>query len=146
MESKTLTAYCGLYCGDCPRWNAEFSTLAGKLLNILESSSFSKYAKLSGLEYTQTTIPFLKQLKGLNCEISCRQGGDGCGETACEIKKCIEEKALEGCWECQDFKDCRKMDFLKPFCGEAPVKNLQKVKKYGLDNWAGHREKQYPWL
>ncbi|MCP4756873.1 MAG: DUF3795 domain-containing protein [Proteobacteria bacterium] len=70
---------------------------------------------------------------------------DGCGELPCEIKKCVESKAIEGCWKCSEFESCNKMDFLKPFCGEAPVKNLRKIKTYGLNNWVTHREKQYPW-
>jgi len=33
-----------------------------------------------------------------------------------------------------------------PFHGDAPLKNLRKIKDLGIDNWAKNREKCYPWL
>jgi hypothetical protein len=58
---------------------------------------------------------------------------------------CVESRKIAGCWECDEFQNCRKFDFLKPFHGEAPKKNLVKIKTYGLKEWAVHREKCYPW-
>jgi len=87
----------------------------------------------------------LKAISELNCKTPCRLGGDGC-EGSCEIIKCIKEKAFEGCWECDSFEKCEKLDFLKPFHGNAPAHNLRKIKEIGIDNWAKHRDKCYPWL
>ncbi len=144
MKEKNLTAYCGIYCGDCPRYNGKFSDLADELLNEFEKIHFAEYAKILKFEHYDKAISLLKILPGLKCESPCRLGGDGCGEFPCEVKKCVENKSVEGCWECEIFEKCDKLDFLKPFCGEAPVKNLGKIKEYGIENWSVHREKQYP--
>ena len=59
-------------------------------------------------------------------------------------KKCVLDKGLDGCWQCDDFEMCAKLDFLKPFCGDAPINNLKKIKALGIDCWAKERQKQYP--
>ncbi len=146
MNERELTAYCGLYCGDCSRYQARFSESAGALLKEIDTPVFSSFAELAKLKGYDASVSFLEQLRGLNCEQSCRQGGDGCSGEPCEIKKCVEEQKLLGCWDCAQFTDCPKMDFLKPFCEDRHIKNLQKIKKYGLDSWAKHRENQYPWM
>jgi hypothetical protein len=90
-------------------------------------------------------ISLLQVLPYLKCESTCRSGQDGTGGS-CAVKKCICEKEIEGCWACDGFETCEKLEFLRPVCGDAPLKNLRKIKEYGIDNWSGHREKQYPWL
>ena len=41
-----LTAYCGLYCGDCVRYRSKASDLARELINELKNTEFDKYAEL----------------------------------------------------------------------------------------------------
>ena len=150
MKEKDLTAYCGLYCGDCVRYQSKSSDLARQLLEELDHQKFSEYAKLKSnhrkeFEHYDSIISGLKAISTLKCDISCRLGGDGC-EGPCDIIKCVKAKVLEGCWECDSFEKCAKLDFLKPFHGNAPVNNLRKIKELGIDNWAKHRDKCYPWL
>ena len=150
MKEKDLTAYCGLYCGDCVRYKSKASDLADELLNEIERLHLSEYANVKQthkkeFSYFSTLISSLKALSEIKCGIPCRLGGDGCGGS-CEIARCIETTSFEGCWECNEFEKCNKFDFLKSFHGEAPVNNLRKIKKHGLDNWAKYREKCYPWL
>ena len=90
-------------------------------------------------------ISSLKVISEIKCKIPCRLGGDGCGG-ACEIITCVKNKSHEGCWECNDFEECDKFDFLKPFHGDAPINNLRKIKEHGISNWAKNRDKCYPWL
>lgn len=150
MKEKDLTAYCGLYCGDCIRYQSKSSDLANQLLNELNSQRFSDYAKVKR-NYVKEfgdyglLIPLLQTISGLKCETPCRLGGDGCGGS-CEVIRCIKEKSYEGCWECSDFESCNTLDFLKPIHGDGPVENLRKIKEFGIDSWAKHREKCYPWL
>jgi hypothetical protein len=145
MNAHDLTTHCGIYCGDCPRFQAPFSDLAAQLLAELDNNNFTAYTKLIGFEHYEKAVSFLKLLIRLKCEIPCRLGGDGCGDTPCEVKKCNLAKELQGCWECGDFETCPQLDFLIPFCGDAPLKNLCKIKAQGIDTWAADREKQYPW-
>jgi len=145
MSEMDLTTYCGLYCGDCIRYRAEFSDLADNLLKEFERVRFSEYAKVYGVEHYDDAISFLKMISLLKCEKPCRLGQEGT-KRKCEVKQCVKAKGYEGCWQCDDFEKCGKLDFLKPFCGKAPINNLRKIKEVGIDNWAKFREKQYPWL
>jgi hypothetical protein len=150
MKEKDLTAYCGLYCGDCVRYQSRSSDLAKQLLNELGGQKFSEYAKLKSthkkeLENYDVMVSELKVISEFKCELLCQLGGDGC-EGPCEIIKCVKDKDFDGCWQCDSFEKCEKIDFLKPFHENAPVNNLRKIKELGIDYWSKHREKCYPWL
>lgn len=150
INEYNLTAYCGLYCGDCIRYQSKASDLAKDIIKEFGNTKFTEYAKVKRMQLPQmenyeTMIQVLAVISTIKCEISCRQGGDGCGGS-CQIKKCIKEKMLDGCWLCADFETCDKLKFLKPFHGEAPINNLRKIKELGTDSWAKHRDKCYPWL
>lgn len=145
MNETALTTYCGIYCGDCPRYQARFPDLAAALLEELAGIHFSEFAKIFGLKEYDAVISFLKRISGLKCATTCREGQDG-SNGLCQAKQCAQAKAFDGCWECDDFETCSKLEFLKPFCGDAPIQNLRIIKQYGLGNWAPHRKKQYPWL
>jgi hypothetical protein len=145
-----LTAYCGLYCGDCIRYRSKAIDLAEDLATELQKIKFDKYAevKKNSVEKFNHYKEFFKVLDAiakLQCDIPCRLGGDGCFEP-CEIKKCVQPKNLKGCWECDEFETCKKLDFLKPFHGETPRENLRKIKECGLEKWVTYRGKCYPWL
>jgi hypothetical protein len=149
-KDKVLTAYCGLYCGDCIRYKSKAADLALELLNELRRVNFENYAKVKRnsvkeFERYGEMIKTIEAINNLKCNTPCRLGGDGCAKP-CEIIKCVTSKNLKGCWECSEFEECDKFEFLKPFSGDGPQKNLKKIKKYGLDNWSIHREKFYSWL
>ena len=150
ISENNLTAYCGLYCGECIRYQSRASDLAKNILKEFEKTKFAEYAKIKKLQMPQmegyeTMIRVLTTVSQLKCKTPCRVGGDGCGGS-CPIIKCVKYKTIEGCWECAEFEQCEKFNFLKPFHGDSPLKNLRKIKKMGIDSWAEHREKCYPWL
>jgi hypothetical protein len=65
MEDKNLTAYCGLYCGDCIRFKCRASDLSALLLDELERSHFQEYSKVKRyhakeLEHYELIITALK--------------------------------------------------------------------------------------
>ena len=150
-NEKDLTAYCGLYCGDCVRYKSRASDLSDELLDEIKKQHLSEYAKVKKthtkeFENFDTLILTLKAISKLKCDLPCRLGGDGC-EGSCKIIKCVKDKSIEGCWECEEFETCRgKLDFLKPFHADGPLNNLQLIKEHGIDNWASYRDKCYPWL
>ena len=149
-KEKDLTAYCGLYCGDCIRYQCRASDLAEELLQDMERVRFSEYAdvkrtQIEAFEDVDSFISFLKALSAIKCETPCRLGGDGCGG-ACEIVACVKQKSLKGCWECDAFEKCSRLEFLKPFHGDGAIHNLRRIKRHGLENWARHRDKCYPWM
>ena len=99
-RQRDFTAYCGLYCKDCIRYQSRASELADELLKEIERTKFTEYANVKrshkkGFENFNTFIPVLKVISGINCENPCRSGGDGC-EGECEIIKCVRGKEFEG--------------------------------------------------
>ena len=150
MTDRDLTGYCGLYCGDCIRYMSRASELANDLLKELEKTQFSEYSRvkrshIQDFEHYEEMVSLLAHIVHLRCETPCRLGGDGC-LSPCPIIKCVKGKSFEGCWECQAYETCEKFDFLKPFSDDIPLRNLYKIKKYGLEAWAKHRGKFYGWL
>ena len=145
-----LTAYCGLYCGDCIRYRSKAVDLARDLLSELQAVRFDKYAQVKSaavkeLEHYDECTQVLDAIVKLGCDTPCKAGGDGCSGP-CEIKNCVQMKKLQGCWECGEFERCEKFEFFKPIHGNTTRGNLRKIKEYGLNKWAEHREKFYSWL
>lgn len=150
MKDKDLTGYCGLYCGDCIRYNCRASELSSELLEVFVKHHFKEYAdvkKISNRAFAnfESLTDLLKEIVGINCKTPCGSGGDGCGG-ACKIISCVDEKQIQGCWKCEDFENCEKLKFLKQFHGSGIVENLRKIQRYGILDWAKHREKCYPWF
>jgi len=144
-----LTAYCGLYCGDCVRYKSRAADLARDLASELQRITFDRYAKVKSASVTELghyeeCLRVLEAIAKLKCNTPCRAGGDGCSEP-CEIKKCVQSGNLEGCWKCDEFERCERFDFLKRYHGDAPQKNLRKIKRYGLGEWVQHREGFFSW-
>lgn len=150
IREAELTAYCGLYCGDCLRFKSKAVELARELIDELKAVQFDKYAEVKSaavkeLENYNESLQVLDAIVKLGCDTPCRAGGDGC-LGPCEIKSCVAAKNIEGCWDCSEFEICEKFEFFKPMHGDATRVNLRKIKEYGLSNWAKHREKFYRWL
>ena len=147
-EEKTLAAYCGLYCGDCIRYQSKASELARALKAELQRLKFNKYAEVKSifvdeLKNYKECVEVLDAIADLQCNNTCR--GGGCPTFECKIIECCNKKELLGCWECIEFENCKELDFLEPFHGDLPKKNLRKIKELGLEKWLEHREKFFKW-
>ena len=153
-EERRLTTYCGLYCKDCIPSRKELYNLAFKLEVLLLELGFDKYAALKAEQtywskanavfgkYPQF-VEVLRAIRGLECNNPCRQGG-GWKEGRCEVRNCVLDKKLEGCWECPDFKSCK---LLAPMLEFHPnlLYHLELIKREGIDNWADKRKGHYGW-
>jgi len=136
-ENKNLVAYCGLYCGDCFNYKGEIADLARDLRKKLREEEFDRVAK--GLskyfwEFKNYEVCYevLGTMVRLRCKRTCRGGG---GSPSCKVRSCCQKKNIQGCWECEDFEACEKLDFLKPIHGEDHLDNLRKLKKQGIDSF-----------
>ena len=138
-EERQLIAYCGLYCGDCFGYKGIIADLARDLRKELRQSKFKHTAE------AMAEVPFFAMYKNYDqcyevlgamvkfrCKKTCRGGG---GPPFCNIRKCCEKKEIDGCWLCDDFETCQKLDFLKPTHGDAVLKNLRILKKSGVDSF-----------
>jgi len=138
-NDKDMIAYCGFYCGECPWHKGTIADLSRDLRKELRSARLDKLAEFlstfpSYKEYKnyQHCYELLGSLMKLRCKKICREGGP---MPSCKIRKCCQNKEIEGCWECEEFETCEKMDFLKPGHGDAHIKNLRKLKKKGTDEF-----------
>ena len=135
-EEIDLVAYCGLYCGDCFSHKGKIADLARDLRKELRQAKFDRTAEF------MSTISFFENLKDyrqcyevlgtmvrFRCKNACRGGG---GPPFCKMRKCCQQKGIDGCWQCDEFETCEKLDFLKQSHGDAHLKNLRKLKKQGI--------------
>ena len=148
-EEIELTAYCGLYCGDCIRYRSKAANLARDLISELQNTEFYKYSQVKSLsvkelEHYQEALDVLAAIVRLQCNEPCRVGG-GCPTFTCGILECCQKKGFEGCWECSEFENCKEFESLKPFHGDAPLQNLYKIRELGSEKWAKHRQKFFIW-
>jgi len=63
------------------------------------------------------------------CRKGCKDGG---GPPFCKMRNCCQKKGYQGCWECEDFETCEKLNFLVPVHGRAHIKNLMNLKRKGV--------------
>ena len=135
----SLVAYCGLYCGDCHGFNGRIPDLAKDLRKELRMHRYDTFAEFIS-QYS-----FGKDFKGyedcyrvlgamvrFRCRKGCRRGG---GSPFCKIRICAQKRGFDGCWECVEFEDCKKLEFLVPVHGDAHIKNLRKIKRKSIDNF-----------
>lgn len=150
QQDKDLTAYCGLFCGDCIRYKSKASDLAFQLTTELMRTRFKDYAKakrrdVNELESYDEMTAALEAIYKLKCDTSCRSGEGGCMQS-CKIAECVRSKCIEGCWKCMNFEACDKFTQIKSFHGSALQENLKLIKTYGDERWAIYRNKFYTWL
>jgi hypothetical protein len=135
-EDKDLIAYCGLYCGDCFGYRQKIADLARDLRKELRQTKFARTAE------SLSEVPFFKAYKNypqcyevlgamvkLRCK-SCRSGGV---PPFCKMRKCCQKKGIDGCWQCDEFETCDKLDFLNANHDDAHIKNLRILKKKGVE-------------
>ena len=136
-EQEKALAYCGLYCGDCIMYKGEIADMARDLRKKLRQNKFDKVAAgISAFFKDFADYPRCYEVLGamvkLRCRKVCRDGG---GNPFCKIRACCNKKQIQGCWECNDFETCNKLDFLKAVHDDAVYKNMRKIRKSGMETF-----------
>jgi hypothetical protein len=139
-ETKTdekLIGYCSLYCGDCQGFKGIIPDLARDLRKELRAAKYAKFAEaISATGFANELADYDKAYAALGamvrfrCRRGCRGGG---GSPYCQIRICAQERELEGCWECDEFESCAKLEFLKAVHADGHLKNLRTIKKKGKE-------------
>ncbi|MCG7854598.1 MAG: DUF3795 domain-containing protein [Methanoregulaceae archaeon] len=136
MEDDAMVAYCGLCCLDCHGHTGRIPDLARDLRKELRRVHYEKFAEaLSaypfGSQFTKyrDCYEVLGLMMKFRCAKGCREGG---GPPFCRIRICCREKELRGCWECDEFPECEKLDFLNAVHRDAHRKNIARIREKGI--------------
>jgi len=137
MDDKI--AYCGLCCLDCHGFQQKIPDLARDLRKELRKTKYKKFADFisqdkfgKAFRDYDKCYEVLGAMVKFRCKNGCKNGG---GNPFCKIRKCCRKKGIEGCWECDLFETCEKLDFLKPVHDEGHIKNLRKIKRKGKEEF-----------
>ncbi len=139
-EKEELISFCGLYCDDCSMYQGKIASIAEELDKELKEANFKKLADVFAqipfskvFKHYDNFVEILNALKGINC-VGCRERQS---QYKCEISECCGQKQIIGCWECEEFHTCNKLDFLQKTHGNAVIKNLDILKEKGFDAFLG---------
>jgi hypothetical protein len=137
IEDVNLIANCGLYCGDCHGLSGKIPDLARDLRKELRASRYEKFAGFIsthsfGKDFAgyEECYKVLGAMVKFRCKKGCKNGG---GSPFCKIRICAQKKDFEGCWLCDKFETCKKLEFLVPVHGDAHIKNLRAIKRKGKE-------------
>ena len=146
-QDTKFTAPCGLFCQDCIPSNTSLFAAVAQLETLLTNLHFDDYARVKEdtndvLKEYPTFIRVLREIKMLQCRGPCQEGG---GNPSCAIKRCVQNKNFNGCWNCHDFTCCGLLTPLKKVHGGTIDHNLTIIGRFGHDKWSNKRGKHYPW-
>ena len=132
-KEEELIAHCGLFCGDCFGNKQIIADMARDLRKELRQAKFKKFADgvseiFPVFEKYDDAYEVLGAMVKFRCKKACRNGG---GPPFCKMRKCCQHKDIEGCWECDDFETCEKLNFLNAVHDDGHIKNLRRLKKKG---------------
>ncbi|UCB46468.1 MAG: DUF3795 domain-containing protein [Spirochaetota bacterium] len=134
-QDENMIAYCGLCCLDCHGYQQKIPDLARDLRKELRQSKYKKFAGfLSEISFGKAFIDYDKcyEVLGAMVKFRCHKGcKDGGGPPFCKMRKCCQKKEIDGCWECDIFEECKKLDFLSPVHDDGHIKNLRILKRKG---------------
>lgn len=146
LVDKRFTAFCGLCCLDCVPSNETLFGVVKELEQLLAELQFEHYAELKSRDHKalENYPQFMEVLKGiqeLRCNSPCREGG---GKPDCRARECVLGKGIEGCWECDDRKDCQVLEPLKKIHPNLEY-HLELIKEHGPENCGEKRRSHYWW-
>ena len=130
-KDKKFLAYCGLYCEMCFGYKGDIPDLARDLRKLLRKYKFDKIAKAIPFKEFKDYDKCYQCLGGL-VRLRCKGCRGGMRSKFCNIAKCCLKKEYEGCWECGEFENCKKLKFLEIVHKDAHIKNLKQIKKLGV--------------
>ncbi len=116
----------------------------GFALGRLGSGASSTFAQLGSyfevFKDYQTSYEVLGAMVKFRCKRGCRENG---GNPSCKIRTCCRKKALTGCWECDKYTTCAKLDALNATHGDAYRKNLNTLKRKGVSGFLSGKKHWY---
>jgi hypothetical protein len=136
---KKLVSYCGLCCADCHGFRGKTADLARDLRKELRETKFKSFAAFAGrTSFGKVFKDFDKCYEVLGgmvkfrCRHGCRNGG---GNPYCKIRNCAIKKSYDGCWLCDEYEKCEKLEFLTEVHKDAHLKNIKIIRKKGIEGF-----------
>lgn len=126
---KELVAPCGLYCGICTMYRAYHD---GNLALMKEAPK--NFLRALGLSLEPS-------FKEIACE-GCRSSLLFSYCLKCEIRKCVLNKKVTYCFECEEFP-CEKLFDFQSFWQIPILDNLREIKEVGIDKWLEKANKRW---
>lgn len=122
IDTKQLTAPCGLACWACVYYKDNITK------EVAETT-----ANMLGMDAKTFACEGCRSENGCLFEMPLT-GGEGC-----KTKKCVENKGLHNCSECDEFP-CENLMPVVDSSTSAPhntkIYNLSRIKLIGLEEWA----------
>ena len=147
VQDISLISPCGLYCGECPAHLGTIADMARDLRKELRkfrfdltAASLSKVRFFAPYKDYATAYEVLGAMVKFRCKKGCRDYG---GNPFCVIRKCCQKKSFDGCWACDKFESCKKLDMLCENHGSAHIKNLKILKKSGVERFLEGKKHWY---
>lgn len=170
---KIFVCACGLTCSDCLFYKKEIYETADKLKQLIKAARIDTFLSIMSNQEVNASVAdhlsedkesfnsyfkmfkklpeFLEVLDGLieiQCRTTCREanGCSMCGTTKeCAVIKCVKEKQLEGCWDCEENETCPKLIFQKMSYGKTISENLSIMKEKGYSAVPSRGNDYYEW-
>ncbi len=144
--SNRYTALCGLYCLDCIPSNEKLFTTVKELDTMLSDLQFEQYADLKSkgnsiFDDYGKFVDVMHEIAKLECVAPCTEGG--C-KSNCEVRDCVLNRKLTGCWECDGNSECHLLGPLKNIHPNLEY-HLGLIKEYGTEDWIDKRSFHYWW-
>ena len=124
--SDNTVAYCGLKCDECFVYTKTISEAVKSLRREMRAARLKEAWK--DIPFLGEYDPFKKtldSLAGFRCNKVCRDGG---GNPWCKIRKCCQQKEVDGCWECAGLEGCDKL-------AERYLANVRRIKRSGIEKF-----------
>jgi len=121
-----LLAPCGLYCGVCAVY-------------IAHRDNNQKFKEV----LTKVYKPFIKGVEDIKCT-GCLSDGEVFPVCrSCPIKKCVQEKNINGCYECEEFP-CRYIENFPLEEGKKVImRTIPTWREQGTEKFVELEEKRY---
>jgi hypothetical protein len=142
-----MVAYCGLYCGECFGHQGRIADLARDLRKELRMTRFDLTAEtlaktdhFDGFSKYEDCYQVLGAMVKIRFKSGCRSNR---GSPYCGIRECSKSKGMDGCWECDAFEECEKLEFLEGNHGIAHIRNLRRISQKGIEGFLDGKKEWY---
>ena len=132
-------SYCGLYCSKCFSHSGKIADPAMDFKNDPQEAgidrpmeSLSKAPSFEVFIIRLACFEASGDLVKMHCNSACRFGG---GPPDCKIRNCCRNGGIDGCWQCEEFERCPKLESLSFRLGDSHLKSIRRLSQKGISSF-----------